>query len=116
MLDEGDLVWLDLSPVRGNEQGGFRPALVLSDQDFHASRNTAVICPISKNTDPWPTKVLLPHGLEVEGAVLAEQVRLVARADRGLVRIDTVPRSVLRQVRLVLSTVLGIVAASPYPE
>jgi len=116
MLDEGDLVWLNLDPVRGNEQGGYRPAIVLSNHEFHASRNTALICPISKNIAPWPTKVLLPAGLEVEGAVLAEHVRLVTRSDRGLIRVGSVPRSVLRQVRLTLSTVLGIVAANPYPE
>jgi mRNA interferase MazF len=110
MLREGDLVRLDFDPVRGNEQGGERPALVLTSASFHATRNTAIVCPITRNLAPWPTKVVLPEGLPITGAVLVEQLRLISRAERGLAQIGRVPFETLQAVRRVLAVLLQISA------
>ncbi len=32
----GDIVWADLNPVRGHEQGGHRPVVVISEDVFNA--------------------------------------------------------------------------------
>jgi mRNA interferase MazF len=44
--DRGDIVVLNFSPVVGHEQGGKRPAIVLSDADFNCS-GMAFMCPIT---------------------------------------------------------------------
>lgn len=107
-LDEGDLVWVDLTPSRGREQGGMRPALVLTDALFHSTRETAIVCPITRNLSPWPTKVVLPDGLAIAGAVLVEQIRLVDRASRGFRKVGTAPSHVLEAVREKLAELLKI--------
>jgi len=108
MLDEGDLVMVDFEPLRGSEQGGARPAIVLTDRAFHETRSTAIVCPITNNLSPWPTKVLLPEDLPVRGAILCEQVRAVSRAGRGFRPLGQVPVTVLEQVRRVIGDVLHI--------
>ena len=108
MLDEGDIVWVDFDPVRGREQGGVRPALVLTPAIFHEKRSTAIVCPITGNTAPWPTKVMLPDGIGVSGAVLAEQIRVVDRTNRGFRKVGTAPRATLYQVRRIIGDLLQI--------
>jgi mRNA interferase MazF len=107
-LRAGDLVWVDLRPARGREQGGVRPALVLTDHEFHRRNDTAIVCPITSNKAPWPTKVMLPDGLPVGGAILVDQVRVLDRASRGFRAIGRVPDEVLDEVRGRLASVLGL--------
>ena len=111
--EAGDIVWVDLEPTRGREQSGFRPAIVLSDRTFHMRNATAIICPITRNLTPWPTKVLLPDGLGVSGAVLVDQIRCVDRAARGFRRAGAVPDDILLRIRLSLAELIGIPPAAP---
>src|SRR5215831_17355979 len=90
-LRAGDLVWVDLRPTRGREQGGARPAVVLSDLEFHRRNATAIVCPITSNQRPWPTKVPLPDGLPAEGSILTDQIRVLDRTQRGFRHIGRVP-------------------------
>lgn len=104
----GDICWVDLDSIRGTEQGGRRPALVLTDQAFHARDQRSIICPITRNMSPWPTKVLLPEGMKTRGAVLADQPRSVHRAESGFRFIEAVPQAVLDDVRMILAASIGI--------
>jgi mRNA-degrading endonuclease toxin of MazEF toxin-antitoxin module len=99
-------------PVRGREQSGVRPAIVLTDNEYHRRNETAIICPITSNTSPWPTKVILPEGLAAEGAILVDQIRSVDRSVRGFRRMGNVPEQVLAEVRKLLAVVLGVEIAS----
>lgn len=109
-FDAGDIVWTDLDPVVGTEQGGRRPAIVLTDMAFNVREKRSVICPITQNLTPWPTKVLLPAGMKTRGAVLTDQVRSVHRDVRGFRFIEHAPEELLAQVRSVLGAILGISA------
>lgn len=108
LLRAGDLVWVDLRPTRGREQGGVRPAVVLTDREFHRRNDTAVVCPITSNKTPWPTKVVLPDGLAARGAILVDQIRMLDRTERGFRSVGRVPEEVLNEVRARLATLLGI--------
>jgi mRNA interferase MazF len=108
LLHAGDLVWVDLTPTRGRDQGGARPAVVLTDREFHRRNDTAIICPITPNITPWPTKVTLPDGLAVRGAVLVDQIRSLDRSARGFRFVGRVPEEILAEVRGRLAALLGI--------
>jgi mRNA interferase MazF len=106
--DAGDVVWVDFEPIRGNEQQGTRPALILSTRLMHEVTQLAIICPVTKNVSPWPAKVFLPDGLSVKGAILADQVRSVVRTTRGFRFIDRVPEEILAEVRFKLASLIGL--------
>lgn len=109
-LNAGDIVWVDLDPVRGNEQGGVRPAFVLTSNDFHGVSTKAIVCPITRNPSPWPTKVGLPEGMKTKGFVLADQIRTLHRSERGFRFIEHAPDEVLAHVRAIVASILGITA------
>ncbi|MGH1569771.1 type II toxin-antitoxin system PemK/MazF family toxin [Methylobacterium sp. P31] len=108
-LEAGALVWVDLRPNLGREQGGVRPAVV-SSSDSHRLNETAIVCPITSNVKPWPTKMILPPGLAVSGAVLTDQIRCLDRAKRGFRRVRAVTDEALLAIRLKLSELIGIAA------
>ena len=103
----GDVVLMDFGPVRGTEQDGTRPALVISARGMHEITRRAIICPITRNTRPWPTKVLLPEGLVAQGAVLVDQVRSIDRSARILRTLGQVPDTILLLVRRKLAALTG---------
>jgi mRNA interferase MazF len=104
----GDVVWTDLDPVFGTEQGGRRPAIVLTDEAFNIRDQRSVICPITRNVAPWPTKIVLPEGMKTRGAVLVDQIRSVHRESRSFRFIEKAPTGLLEEVRAVVGELLGI--------
>jgi mRNA interferase MazF len=108
--DAGDVAWVELDPVRGTEQAGRRPALILSSRRYHELSSRALVCPISSRTKDWPFDVPLPAGLWVEGVVLVDQTRMIHWPSRLFGTIERVPDEVLATVRGILATLAGIVA------
>lgn len=47
MVARGAIVWADLDPVEGHEQGGRRPVLVVSNSDFNQRSGTLVVFPLT---------------------------------------------------------------------
>jgi len=81
---------------------------VLTDREFHRRNDTAVVCPITSNKTPWPSKVVLPDGLAARGAILVDQIRMLDRTERGFRSVGRVPEEVLNEVRARLAALLGI--------
>jgi mRNA interferase MazF len=110
IVEAGDVVWVNFDPVRGTEQAEWRPALVLTDRSYNSLYPRSIVCPITRNAHPWPTKVLLPAEMKTRGGVLADQPRTFHRAVRGFRFIERAPDHVLADVRTIVGSLLGIVA------
>lgn len=108
-LDAGDLIWVELDPVRGREQAGRRPAVVVTTAAYHKVSSLAFVCPITTNPGPWPFKVPLPGNLQLQGGVLVDQMRAVDRTQRIFGRLGRVPDETLERIR-------GILAAMVRPD
>lgn len=72
--DRGDAVWIQFDPQAGHEQAGRRPALVLSPAAYNGRVGLAILCPITSQVKGYPFEVAV-RGLQVEGVVLADQVK-----------------------------------------
>jgi mRNA interferase MazF len=48
-ITQGDIFLADLNPVKGHEQAGFRPVLVLQNNILNRHLRTVVIAPITSN-------------------------------------------------------------------
>ena len=66
---------MDFTPNAGTEQGGRRPALVLSGKDFNIATGLALVCPITTKEKLNSFDVKLPRGAKLSGVVIASQVR-----------------------------------------
>ena len=74
---QGDIVFLDFNPIKGHEQKGKRPAIVVSNTTFNKYTNMIMICPISTNTKKFPTHYILEDTKKINGSVLCEHIRSV---------------------------------------
>jgi mRNA interferase MazF len=72
---QGDLVWLDFDPQAGHEQGGRRPALVVSPFAYNKRTGLALMCPVTRQAKGYPFEVPVPAGLPVAGVVLADRLK-----------------------------------------
>ena len=76
-------VWLtDLNPVRGHEQAGRRPALIVSEDLFNQGpAGLVIVLPITSTVRRIPShvEVVPPEGgLKVRSAVLCDGVRSIS--------------------------------------
>ena len=62
----GEIRWADLNPVRGHEQSGHRPVLILSHDVFNARSGTVIAVAITSQ----PQKAGFPLTLELKVANL----------------------------------------------
>lgn len=105
--EPGDVFWADLDPVRGTEQAGRRPVVVLSDDRLHDVSLRSLVCPVTSNRQAWPTKVLIPDDCVVSGAILIDQALMIDRDERLLGFIGRLPDEVVSVAVEALTMFLG---------
>lgn len=106
--EAGDIVWLELDPVLGREQGGRRPAVVLTEAAYNRLTERCFVCPVTSRRRGWAFEVELPPGSGVEGVVLCDQGRSVSWLHRHASRAGAVDAQTLRTIRDRLASLLSI--------
>lgn len=105
--DRGHFVFLDFTPHAGTEQGGRRPALVLSPKKYNIATSLAVVCPVTNQVKGSPWEVPLPAGVGVTGAVLSNQFRtldwLARNAEFRSEATEEIMAEVLGRIEAILS-------------
>ena len=104
--ERGDVVWITLNRQAGHEQAGRRPAVVLSPRSYNGKVGLAILCPITSRVKGYPFEVQIPSGLEVRGAILADQVKSLDWRAREAELMCTLPAKaiaeVLQKIRVLL--------------
>lgn len=85
---QGDLIFLDFKPIKGHEQDGKRPAIVISNNIFNLKTKMCIVCPITSNTKYFPTHYLLEDSKKIKGSVLCEHIRSIDYISRGVKLIE----------------------------
>jgi len=82
----GDIVWADPEPIRGHEQGGHRPVVVISHDVFNARSGTVIAMAITSQ----PQAAGFPLTLEITSVKLPQpswvkisQIRILSTARIG---------------------------------
>jgi len=65
----GEIRWADLNPVRGHEQAGLRPVMILSHDIFNARSGTVIAVAITSQ----PQKAGFPLTLELKAGNLPKK-------------------------------------------
>ena len=95
---QGDIILTDFDPVKGHEQSGYRPALVVSNADFNNASNLVLICPITNTNRKKPMDIPLTD-TTTNGYILCEHIRAVDLLNRGYKSTrDTVSEKILLKV------------------
>ncbi|MBC8951628.1 type II toxin-antitoxin system PemK/MazF family toxin [Xenorhabdus sp. PB62.4] len=76
-----DIIFLDFEPVKGKEIGKYRPALVLSSEEYNKKTGLVIICPISTSIRGGVTEVPV-NNLEKASIVAASLVQTLSWKER----------------------------------
>lgn len=94
---QGDIVMMNFSPQAGHEQGGRRPALVISNKSFHRYTRMAIVCPITTKIKDYPMHVRLDERTKTTGEILCEHVKSLDLQARGAVYVESLPDDLLQE-------------------
>ena len=103
---QGDIVYIDFSPVKGHEQSGYRPGIVISNNVFNNNTKMAIICPITSNIKDFPTHYILEDTKYVFGAVLCEHVRSIDFEKRNMKFVEKASDNDLISVSMLMNACL----------
>jgi len=106
--ERGDVIWITLNPRAGHEQTGRRPALVLSPGIYNGKVGLAILCPLTNQIKGYPFEVLVPPGLSITGAILADQVKNLDWRARGAELICRLPRKTVAEALQKVATLLSV--------
>lgn len=88
MIHRGDIFWFEPDPVRGSEQAGRRPGVVLSRDSVNRNSGVVVVVPLTtyRGQALYPSDVLVsaPEGdLSRDSVVMALHIRGVDKQRLG---------------------------------
>jgi mRNA interferase MazF len=96
----GEIWWADLNPVRGNEQSGVRPVLVVSRDTFNQHSGTIIALALTSKEPKaeFPlTFLITTANLPKKSWVKISQIRTLS-VDRLTTRIDRIEEVEIQQI------------------
>lgn len=102
----GDIVWINLNPAKGHEQGGSRPALVISSQTYNERVGMILACPITSQIKGYPFEVAIKIK-DVEGVVLVDQIRSIDWTCRSVRLVGRCDEKTVEEVRHKLNVLIN---------
>jgi mRNA interferase MazF len=106
----GQIVWVHVDVALGREQGGRRPHVILSSEDYLDLVDALFIAaPLTTTNREWPNHVRAvgETGLKSESWIMTEQVRTLSRL-RIFGELGTVSPECLRRARLWTGEFIGL--------
>mgnify|MGYP003338548903 CR=1 FL=1 len=102
-----EIVFIALEPVRGSEQGGRRPALVLSPASYNGLTGMMIACPITSVVKGYPFEVAVQPSSRVKGVILVDQLRSIDWRERGIDVVGSVDDATMRRMQHLFMLLIG---------
>lgn len=111
-VERGDIVLVDLEPVRGSEQGKTRPALIIQNDVGNKYSPTTIVAPLTSSYGKiYPVNVEVrseDSGLEKDSVVLLNQIATVDVEERILKKLGNLPERRMEEVERAIEISLGL--------
>lgn len=104
--DRRDVVWLDFEPSKGREIGKYRPALVLTSQEYNQKTGLLICCPISTSIRGVATEVPISK-LERPSVIAAGLIQTLSWKERKVKKIKVADNHEFRETLLRLLPLIG---------
>ena len=110
-MDRGDIYIVSLDPIKGHEQAGTRPVLIISSKAFNDVTNAPVVLPITMKSSFARTRgftvSLNEAGLITKGVIRCDQPRtLDIKARKGKLA-ERIPNDITDDVLAKVKTILS---------
>lgn len=103
--DAGDLIWLDFDPVIGHEQGGHRPAVVVSPFAYNNKTGLLLCVPCTTKVKGYAFEVEIAGNRE--GVALADQVTCINWHARKVAKGGKITAPELAEIKAKLQALMG---------
>ena len=100
---QGDICYANFSSIKGHEQSGKRPLVIISRYSFNKFTGMAIVCPITSNMKIFPTHYKLLNTKKIKGMVLCENVRSIDYEARDISFIEKIDEIELEEILDILN-------------
>jgi mRNA interferase MazF len=108
MVGHGTIILVDFDPRFGHEQGGRRPALVISNMTYNKNSSVKILLPISNTKSNFPPYLALDGRTKTTGKILCDHIRTMDIEARNYEFIEMLPLDILQKVLATISGLLEI--------
>lgn len=105
---QGEIISVDFEPSTGHEPNKFRPAIVVSCDQFNLRSSLTVVAPITSTNNGYPLHLPIRNNPDVTGYVCMEQLRSVDLSARRCHHVGRLSDEDLSDVLNVVGAVFGI--------
>lgn len=109
--ERGDLWLADLNPIRGREQAGRRPILIVSEDLFNQGpADLVIVCPLTSTLRGIPSHILVQPpegGLRNPSVIMCEAIRSISK-ERLVERWGMVTATTMTEVADRIAILLGL--------
>ena len=110
-MKQGDIYYADLEPIKGREQSGKRPVVIISGNAMNENYDVVIICPISSKIKNYKGTVLLKknktNNLKLDSEVITFQIRTIDK-NRFTKKIGQINNAELEEIITCLNEILYI--------
>jgi mRNA interferase MazF len=112
-INRGDILLINLEPVKGSEQGRVRPCLVVQSDLFNKYSPTTIIVPITSHLPDknYPQTIIINKketGLKKDSSFLCNQLRTISTKERAISRIGKLNLGTMKKVDEAIKISLGL--------
>jgi len=108
-MKQREIYLADLNPVKGSEQRGIRPVVVISGNSMNDHLGISIICPLSTKVKNYAGCLILEkdaiNGLEQDSEIITFQVRTLT-AERFIRKLGEITEDQLREIKKGLTEIL----------
>lgn len=108
-MRQGEIWNLYLDPVAGSEQGGRRPAVIISGNLLNTHLRVVIVCPLTTSIKNYKGNVILDpssqNGLAKRSEILVFHVRSVAK-ERLREKLGKISKTHLEEIKQTLNDIL----------
>lgn len=102
IIKRGDILLVDLEPVKGSEQGKIRPCLVIQNDVGNSMASTTLIAAMTSRTDmEYPFTVFIKKdegNIMKDSLILLNQIRTISIKDRVIKKLGFLKPEVMKKV------------------
>lgn len=104
--DRNHIVFMDFEPTKGKEIGKYRPALILSSNEYNKNTGLVICCPISTSIRGGLTEVPI-HNLEKPSVVAASLIQTLSWKERKMKFLTDAEQGVMDDVLFRIIPLIG---------
>jgi len=82
-MKQGEIWKVYLDPIKGSEQGGRRPAVIISGNLANANLNTVIVCPLTSTLKNYHGNLIVEpnktNGLKKKSEVMTIHIRSISK-------------------------------------